>query len=192
MNFESKVTRESKLPGVSFTVNKLTEGMRVHLRLRLAEALTQLREIQIEREEFFDSLASAKGKAVDAILVRDLTPRERRTLYDFAERAELINDSEVYPAYFDAGFVAVDGIEIDSVKPSAETLRQSGPPELYREILNEILAGAGLSVAESANLGSPSTSGAGVDGKGQSTSAPPAGGPEATSPATADDTSPST
>jgi hypothetical protein len=183
MNFESRVTRQSKLPGVAFTVNKLTEGVRVALRLRLADALAQLRDIETEREEFFDSLAQAKGKPVEDILMRELTHRERRALQGFIDRAELINESEVYPAYFDAGFVAVDGIEIDGKKPDAETLRKSGPPALYREILAEILASAGITDEESENLGSPSTSGAEVDGKGPSTDAPSASGAEATSPA---------
>jgi hypothetical protein len=190
MNFESRVTRQSKLPGVSFTVNKLTEGVRVALRLRLAEALARLRDIEAEREEFFDSLAKAKGKPVEEIRVRELTHRERRTLQNFIDRAELINESDVYPAYFDAGFIAVDGIEIDGKKPDAETLRKSGPPALYREILAEILAGAGITDEESENLRSPSTSGAEVDGTSPSTDAPSVSGAEATFPATVEGTSP--
>jgi len=192
MNFESTVTKQSKLAGVSFTVRKLTEGVRIRLRLDLADALARLRDIEAERQEFFEGLASAKGKAVDEITLAELTAKERRALDGFTDRIELINEAEVNPAYFRAGFVAVEGLEIDGRVPDAEMLMQSGPPELYREILAEIFKHAGLTAEERENLRSPSTSGAEVDGQTSSSNAQSASGTDSTQGETAESTSQAT
>ncbi|MFN3323416.1 MAG: hypothetical protein ACK5AZ_07970 [Bryobacteraceae bacterium] len=193
MNFESKTTQQSKLEGfqgVSFTVNKLTEGVRIQLRLKLADALARLRDIEAEREEFFESLAQGKGKPFEEIRVSELTAKERRVLDGFNDRIDIINETEVNPAYFQAGFVSVEGLEIDGTKPDAETLRKAGPPALYREILAAIFSNGGLTAEEKENLESPSTSGAAVDGQTSSTNAPSAESTASMSDATVESISP--
>lgn len=191
MNFESTITAASKvLDGVTFTFAKLTEGVRTAIRLKLADALARSRDIEAEREEFFAALEQSKGKPFDEITMGELTARERATLQTFNDRIELVNDSEVNPAYFDACFVSVEGIEINGKNPDAATLRKSGPRELYREILAAIMTEAGLTPEQRENLKSPSTSGAVVDGKTSGINAPGASETDSTSPATAESTSP--
>lgn len=186
MNWQSTVSRESATcPGVRFTVRRLSEGMRVEIRLRCAAALAELRDIEAEREAWFEELAAARGVPIDSLKVGDLTPAERRRLQGFADRIDLLQAAQIEPAYFDAGFVSVDGLEIDGRVPDGPTLRNAGPPALYREIVAEIMRLANVGHDDAENLESPSTSGAEVDGGTQPTTAPSAGGTDCTNPATA-------
>jgi hypothetical protein len=163
--------------------------MRVEIRLRCAAALAELRDIEAEREAWFEELAARRGVSIESIKVGDLTHSERRTLQGFADRIDLLQASQIEPAYFDVGFVAVEGLEIDGRVPDGQTIRAAGPPALYREIVAEVMRLANLGTEDAANLGLPSTSGAEVDGETRSTTAPSAGGTDSTNPATAASTS---
>lgn len=191
MNWESTINLEAKsIPGVKFRIRKITEGLRVQLRLHLAEAFGRMRDIEAEREAFHAELAERHGKRADDLLVADLSAEERKRLAGFVERLALIQDAELNAAYYEAAFEAAEGITVDGKAPDAALLRDRGPGELYREIVAAVLREAGLSAEEKANLESPSTSAAAVDGKTSATSAASASGTDSTSSESAGSTSP--
>lgn len=191
MNYESTITKQSEsCPGVSFTFRKMSEGTRIALRRQLAEAFGRLRDLAQEREEFNASLAERTGKPFNEITVGDLSAAERRRLAEIEERQGLIQDGEIHPAYYDAGFVRVEGLQIDGADPDGALLRAAGPPELVREITDAIVAESALLAAERENFESPTTSGAPVAGPTNDTSAPCANGSDSTSGASAGSTSP--
>jgi len=161
VNYSSIITRKSELPGfegVSFRFRRLTEGVRLRIRLALADTLAKLREIEAEREELFDRIAARLNRPVEEITLGELTSQERAALQTLTDRIELINEAEVKPAYVDACLVAVEGIEINGQAVTAASLREEGPPELYREIAAAIMAEAGLTEEERGNSSWPSTS----------------------------------
>lgn len=192
-NFESTLARTSAThPGVRFTIRCITEGVRLQLRRQLAGAFARIRDIEAERDEFYARLAETKGKPFDQITMAELTPRERREFDRLQEAIDLVQDTEVQPAYFDAAFVSVEGLTIDGRAPDGAALRDRGPSRLVQEITAAILAEAGLTPEQRANLESPSTSAAAVDGITNVTSAAPASATASTADATAGSISPAT
>jgi len=191
LNYESTIAKESRAwPGARFTFRRMSEGMRADLRRKLAEAFGRLRDVAQDREDFHAALAERAGKPLDAITVGELTPGERRRLAEIEERQALIQEAEIQPEYFRAGFVRVEGLTVDGQDPDGALLRAAGPPELVREITEAIVAESALTPAERENFGSPTTSGAPVAGPTNDTIAPPASGSDSTNGASAASTSP--
>jgi hypothetical protein len=157
MNYSSIITKESQLPGVRFRFRRLTEGVRLRIRMQLAETLAKLREIEAEREELFERISARLNRSAEEITVAELTPRERAEMDMLADRIELLNEAYVRPAYVEACLLEVEGLEIDGQAVTPENLRECGPPELYREIAGAIMSEAGLTDAERGNSVSPST-----------------------------------
>lgn len=191
MNYTSLITRDSAaLPGVRFTIHELSEGARRKLRRVTAQAFAALAALDFDREAFHAALEERLGKPADQIKMAELTREERREFERLNEAADLIRDLDIHPHYFEAGFVSVEGLTIDGTVAdrhiNAKTLVDFGPPALVREITRAILAGSALDDAASANLDSPSTSAAAVDGKTKGTNADPASSPAGTPPATAE------
>jgi len=169
MKFFSRVRINSALPGfedVFFTLNKMTEGRRINLRLSVADGTAGVRQILAEKQ--------ALNTESDVAKIADLLDRLTRIIED-----------EINPAWVRWGLHAVDGLEIDGEPATVESLIQTGPPELYAEILTAIRHAAGLSEDDQGNSASPTTSGARVDGRTSATSAPPADAPGSTLPETA-------
>lgn len=174
--FESRRRYESKLAGfegVAYTLNRMTEGRRIRLRLALAEPTAKLRDLMRERE----SLGEESGE-----------PRVRELL----DRMSSILEDEVNPKYLAWGLHSIEGLEIDGEPATPKSLIEAGPRELYDEILAAVRRETGLSEGEQKNSASPSTSGAPVDGRTSGTSASTASGTAGTPPATAESTSRST
>lgn len=191
MNYESTITKESQAwPGVRYTFRRMSEGMRTELRRRLAYAFGELRDLAQEREDLHAALAERLGKPIDAITVGELTPVERRRLAAMEERQAVMQEAEIQPAYFGAGFVRLEGLTIDGQQPDGALLRAAGPPQLVREITEAIVAESALTPAERENFGSPTTSGALAAGQTNDTTAPPASGSDSTNGASAASTSP--
>ena len=69
-----------------------------------------------------------------------------------AEKAEAsIAAAEIDRVYLRCGLVALEGLEIDGTPASVESLFESGPDDLTRELLNAIKAEWGLSEEERKN-----------------------------------------
>lgn len=179
MNYVSAITKDSAAcPGVRFTIRDISEGQRRRLRRELAPAFARISDIEVEREEFYERIAARVGKPAAEIKLDELTPRERADHASILARIDLVNDCDVTPAYFRAGFVSVDGLIVDGKATfTADELAEMGPPPLVREITRAITRGAQLDESEKANLSLPSTSPAAVEGATSDISAGPASGP---------------
>lgn len=180
MNYVSTITKNSvTAPGVRFTIREISEGQRRRLRRELAPAFARLADVETEREEFYDRISQRLGKPAAEILTSELTARERREFATLNERIDEINDVEVNPAYFKEAFLGVKGLSIEGKSADdmdADAFIECGPPALVREITAAITRGAELDDAEKANLSSPSTSSAQVEGATSATNAAIASG----------------
>lgn len=171
MKFESKRTVESRTcEGVTFVVHKLTEGRRNRLRLKLADALAKLRTIQGE----IDALPLPRTLEGDLDDKAELDPKVLAQVLVLQDRIQTITSVEIDPAYVDACFVSVAGVEIDGKSGAdvdATLLRESGPEELYREIVAVVRAEAELTGTERKNSESPTTLDVAAGGGEKSTTA---------------------
>lgn len=173
MKFDSRIVKDSAVdPSVRFTLNKMTEGRRIAINLRLADHRRKVMEMVAAAE----ALAQGDG--------REVLPALR-------EVAEY-TDNHITPEWVRWGLHKIEGLEIDGAPATVETLIQSGPPALYREIAAEIRAAVVLTETAKGESGSPTTSGAAVVGETSGTTATPAETPDGTAPATAESTSPAT
>ena len=146
MNYESTITRESAAwPGARYTFRRISEGVRIELRRKLADAFGRLRDVAGRREEFQAALAERTAKPLESITMGDLTPAERAELARIEDIQSLIQETEIQPAYFAAAFVRVEGLTVDGAAPDGDLLRAAGPPNLVREITDAIVAESALS-----------------------------------------------
>lgn len=172
MNFESRIVLEpAEFPGVRCVLNKMTEGRRINLRLRMSEISSKLREfarrtqklkegaIQETERELHLTLkklrALGDGKAhpeVYAVTVQAATDLAEKlsTLPSIDEvreieqqTAELIED-RFTPEWVRWGLKSIEGLVIDGEPATVETMIQDGPRPLYKLIAAEIQKAAGL------------------------------------------------
>lgn len=191
MNYESTITKDAQAcAGVRYTFRRMSEGMRIELRRKLAAAFARLRDLAQDREDLDAAMAERLSKPIEQITMAELTPAERARLARILDEQALVQECDIQPGYFDAAFVAVEGLTIDGIAPDGALLRAAGPPNLVREITEAILAESMLTPAERENFGLPTTSGAQVDGPTTGTAAPHASGSDSTSGASAASTSP--
>ena len=155
MNFQSRITVQSALPGyedVSFTLNKMTEGRRIKLRVKLADAGAKLREALAEAEDIKEQ---GGAKAAEALF----------------EKVKAMVDDEITPAWVRWGLHQIAGLSIDDAPATVESLIEAGPRELYSEIVYAIKKEAGLTDTQQGESELPTTSDELVDGQKNSTSA---------------------
>lgn len=173
-SFKSRVTIPSALPewdGVTFTIRRPTEGLRIRMREQLAAALEQLRE------------AIGEARAVDESGENDAASTVK--LQKISDRIEFLQGNQIDIAHLRASLVKVEGLEIDDAPATVESLIENGPRELYVEILQAIRKESGLSESERKNSESPITSGVQEDGRTKDTTVPPASETDTTSTAIA-------
>ncbi len=181
LNFTSTKTLTSeKFPGVSFTIRVMTDGVRSALNLALAGTLAKMRDLTADIQSI-DFERDAEGNVLEA----KAAPHMLALATNLTDEALRLRRFTMDPEYFKACFVSVDGIQIDGTVPDGPTLKERGPEDLYREIVEKIHEEAEMSAEERANLGSPTTSVAGVGGQTNGTTAAPADAKATTSPATA-------
>lgn len=156
-SFNSKETIESATyPGVKFTVRILNDIQRARRDAKLLDVRARINELQ-------DRWAVAKDKGDGAI-----------ELLKINDEAALLSQSQLKPAYIRAGLVSVEGIEIDGVPATVETLIESGPVELVNEIYDACVKASGLGAEETKNSQSPGTSPEAEAGQESNTTAPAA------------------
>lgn len=183
MNFESLIRHDSKVaPGVTFGVRRMTEGARLHLRMDLAAAFGKLRAIEGDRSDLLDRAAERLRKKPEEVLVAELLPAERRELAELIEREALVQSTEINPRYLAEGLAWIEGLTLDGAAVTdAAGLARVPSTELYREVMDSVLAAAGMSAANRGNSDSPSTGGAVGEAKTGDTTAPDANATGSTS-----------
>lgn len=100
--------------------------------------------------------------------------------------------AEWYPAWITWGLHSIAGLDIDGAPATADSLIESGPPELVTEIFTAIQEASGLSAAKEKNSPPPGSLGDQADGPTSSSTASDAERQSGTSNETAPSTSPAT
>ena len=178
MNYVSRIVKESELPefpGVRFTLNRMSEGRRIKLRLKLAEAVAEMRELV------------AEGAAIEQ---QPAETRDLRRLTGIVDGIRAIKAEKINPVWVRWGLSVIEGLEIDGAPATVDTLIEDGPPELYAEILKAIQTEAGLTDAQQGESEPPTTSGESVDGGMSDTTAENVASSGTSQPGTAENTSP--
>jgi hypothetical protein len=120
--------RSSSLPGVRFTIERMSFGRRLELIRRLKDWLGRLEFAAAGPE-------GARREAEAALLAGEI--------------------DRIWMAW---GLRGVAGLQIDGEEATPEVLLEKGPEALVHEILQAIRREAGLGEAERKNCGSPSIS----------------------------------
>jgi hypothetical protein len=131
MNFESRITLSSALPGyenVTFTLNKMTEGRRIKLRLALSETSSKLREM-VEEATMLAGQSEPSTVRASALL----------------DSVTALIEEKVTPQWVRWGLPSIEGLTIDGEPATTESLIESGPRALYSEIAEAIKREAGMS-----------------------------------------------
>jgi hypothetical protein len=177
INYSSTRTVQSRLPdfeGVSFTIRRISDGLRNQYRLETAGALREQADLIEQREDLVDAIRERMGmdeKAFSEVRMDQLPRSDRRTLREVGTKIDQLNSEAIYPAMIEVGLVSVDGLTIDGQPVDVDSLHRVGPESLVAEILFEIRKEFGLAVEAQENLGSPTTSGAAEGGKATDTAA---------------------
>lgn len=175
-SYQSTVKVESQLPdwqGVSFTVRRLSEGLRLAVNERLGPQIEKMRDLVSEANALMPK-------------VQDGSPDEATvSRLGFVANSIGLVRSAINRAYAEAGVTKIEGLEIDGAPATIRSLIESGPRELYAEALEVALREAGMTEQEKKNLESPITSGAAVDGRTSGTTAGTAEPMDSTQTATA-------
>lgn len=164
LNIISTVVVDSKaIPGVQFTLNKMSEGRRIKLRQRIAVPARRLvevmRDLETERvsiEAFLEQKKLAFENKIDFKEEYDVSNASR-----LAEEKDQIENDEIKPAYLRWGLKSVTGLTIDGRPADAESIIENGTDEaraLYQEIIEAIFEAAGLTVKQQGESAPPTTS----------------------------------
>lgn len=201
MNYNDTITHTSTLPEfseVSFTIRKMSRGIRSKIRLQLAPALAEIRDKTevigdlIEKGQFEDKSASnipddggvielveeipdkpaAKMPIAGAKFTREQIKLMER-IGDINNEIEIITANKVDIVYLQHNFVSIEGLKIEGHKHiDYKILYEHAPETLCEEIIARIKEQAGLSAFVKQNLELPITSGAQADGLMSDTNAP--------------------
>lgn len=188
--FDSTVTLFSDTnPAVRYTLNVVTHGRRTRLRLALAKSLHKIREIAeqvnvlVEEGNFTTPKQVTEGITAlpdDAVedtkaKIGEYSTEQKKIIAQIEELNDdinLITASEVDLEYLRAGFVSLEGVLIDGLPATADSLYEFGDEQLCLEILSAVKRQFGVSNEVKASLESPTTSGAAVGGQTSDMTAP--------------------
>lgn len=137
----------------------MSEGRRIKLRLALAPELAVLRTKLYEAQ-------SMQKEDTSLAVVQQL-----------GDEITIISEDKINPAYVRWGLHSIEGLTIDDTPATVESLIESGPRDLYNEILDAIKKESGLDERQQGESEPLTTSGAQVDGRKTSTSAEAAADP---------------
>lgn len=182
MNFDPEVTIASKLPkykdpegrepvladgtpnpdfaGVAFTIHQFTEGKRLKIRLALADSNTRIRELVSEKLD-------AEEQQPDENKLRTASVY-RRIIDDLKE----VLDDKISPTWVRHLLLSVRGLTIKGQPATADSLIESGPRDLYQEIVLAIRKEAGILEQERGESDLATTSSVPADGQMSNTGAP--------------------
>lgn len=182
MNFSSTYTIESKaFPGVTVRLRRLGPVERADIELNLCRERAEHRAIALRHEEArqkLDGLLKASKKDDDGKPIEDDlgldTVAAAMEAQALAIKVAAFERSKIDIAYIRAAVLEFGEITYDGTPATADLLCEMGPDELFSEVVGAIYGNGYLSGEDARNLSSPSTSGAPVDGKKKSSTAPDA------------------
>jgi len=188
---------ESKLvPGVKFTLRKISQGRRVDLGMQLASVEAKAAELERERQPLLDKIKEAEDAAAiepcscDHAEDQHLAETKRCTVADCECRKPVIDredqerinaldvkqfflvQNEFTPIYIRWGVKKIEGLEIDEQPATVESLIEAGPEPLVNEVRNEIVRLTRMTAEEALSFKSPTTSDAQVGTATNNSSAP--------------------
>jgi hypothetical protein len=141
LNFETKVRIESdKLPGVAFTVRRLSKIQRD--KITLAALQDQLRVSDLWEQlqkKLEDKDAASEAVRLDAEI-------------------GVITSANLKPMYIRAGLVSIEGVQYGGKPATTDLLIENGPDELVDEIWLAINAHAKLTMEQQGNSPSAAAS----------------------------------
>lgn len=149
MNYfsDAKITATtSGYEGVTFRLRRFSEKIRAELRFRLASHLARVRELEAELEGLTDGSTSSCARQL----------REAEIEYEL----ESIIRRDVDPVCVQALLLGVDGLHVDGREPDAQVLYESGPAELWQELVELVRGMAGFDEEQTKNFERLSTSNA--------------------------------
>lgn len=181
MDYSPKITVESKvLPGVSFTLHRMTVARRAQIHAAIAGIRAQIRDLQRERKPLEDEYrkvleaAQAAAKAeVDKLVSEGMTREEAEARVPLdvqfpEDKAAALSDSLVVQrrlerdgiggAYARALLVSVGCLTIDGETPTVGRVLEEGPIELVDEVAAAAQKVAELSPGDRGNSLWPGTS----------------------------------
>ena len=157
MDYVSTQTIQSSFSeDISFVLNKMSEGRRISLRLKLAGMTNRLRELMEQANQAVGTENVAQASML------------------FDQVKEVVDD-QITPEWVRWGLVSIHGLRIDGEAATVESMIAKGPRSLYNEIVLAIKAEAGITEEERGESEPPSTSAAPVDGGNSTSSAVDAG-----------------
>lgn len=158
MNHVTANTHQSKIfPDVSFAVLTLSEGRRIALAEKLAGKYEKIDQLRRESKSTIKA-AQAALEAYRAIGEKTENDLEKLTndqsvsaAADIQKRIDTVLRNEIYIVYVRDLLSGVDGLVINGVPATPETLISDGPLPLYEEILAAVKVELGLSEDEAKN-----------------------------------------
>jgi hypothetical protein len=142
-------TEEDK-PAIQAKIDLITNGYQYEKLIDRSRAVTDETHIKSIAEEL---VAIGENKTIFQM------PRELADGFrELGSDAEFLKASDYYPARLKWGLAKIGGIEIDGAPATPETLLQSGPTDLTREILQQIDRVNGMTAEELRNFQPRSTS----------------------------------
>jgi hypothetical protein len=170
MKYISEVMHSSKLPefvGVSFVLRKFSHGRRAQLRLELAPAVQQIREIT-ERIQLEVSKYNLEDDTESEGVARSFDHEQLSAInrmQDWGRSIDTITAQKVDPSYLRAALVRVIGLtDPQDNEYNAQTLYETGPEDLCKEIVEACRKIAGFTQKEKEDFELPTTSGAAAGG----------------------------
>jgi hypothetical protein len=158
MDFNPEVTIASKIPafveaGVTFTLHQLTEAKRIALRVALAHEQARMRELMTEVQEV-SKLPKDKQQAIVDLIDDEIT--------------HLLHDKSA-PVWIKMFLTEIKGLTIKGAPATAQSMLDSGPRDLYWEIIQAIRDMLGLTVKQAGESGPPITSNVSEGGRSPET-----------------------
>lgn len=150
MQLTGNITHDSEaLPGVRFVVKRLNYISRSERDLALLDDRAKLTAIMRRMEALV-----IDGDLAEAKPIKGKEDEYARLNAEYA----LIHQTRIVPAYVRAGFISVEGLDIDGKAATAEDILEHAPDEFLDEVFAACVTASGLSETQRKNSQSPGTS----------------------------------
>jgi len=153
-SLKSKFTEASKkYPGVTFTVRNLNAMRRAERDAAIASHRLEYSRLIAERATQWKALAGEDGTIEERNARVNALPVDKRlAILEMDEKAQHIYERFMLPNAIRAGFISVEGLELDGVAtPSVDDLLSGAPDDLIEEIYTACVRGSGLTEDEAKN-----------------------------------------
>ena len=150
MNLTGNITHDSEaLPGVRFTVKRLNYISRSERDLALLDDRSKLTAIMRRMEALV-----IDGDLAEAKPIKGKEDEYTRLNAEYA----LLHQTRIVPAYVRAGFISIEGLDIDGKPATAADILDHAPDEFLDEVFAACVSASGLTEAQRKNSLSPGSS----------------------------------